>query len=159
MSALRLICNSVARKPHKFTSLVEAISVRTISSSAIQMKTFKQMYQQFWSDPAPQPPWKHCCQIGDPVLRQVTTDVPVDHIKDDAVQQIIKQMTQTMRNYNLVGISANQIGVEFSIIVMEVRKTYVEKIPAKEVKAKELEIFPLTVNTNMVWLIAIVSGF
>lgn len=93
----------------------------------------------------PRPPWKHCAQIGDPVLRQVCDEIPVANIKDPEVKMIIDQMVSTLRAYNLVGMAANQIGVPLRIIVIEYRESYAEKVAPEIYRAKEMELFPLTV--------------
>lgn len=146
MNTLRFIRNVVIRKPAILLKATEGATIRPISSTAIQMKTFKQWYQQFWEESTPQPPWKHCTQIGDPILRQATLDVPTECIADDGVQRVIQQMIKTMRTYDLIGLAANQIGVQFSIVIIEVRKKCIENLPVKECAAKEMTVFPLTVN-------------
>lgn len=58
---------------------------------------------------------------------------------------LIDQMVDTLRTYNLVGIAANQIGVPLRIIAIEYRKSYGEKVAPEIYRAKEMELFPLTV--------------
>lgn len=151
MNALRYIRIPLHRVPYNLLgglSTVPANSVpaTSIHSSAVRVRSFKQWYKDFWSDPIPRPPWKHCAQIGDPVLRQVCDEIPVAHMKDPEVKMIIQQLVSTLRAYNLVGIAANQIGVPLRIIAMEFRKSYAEKVAPEVFRAKEMELFPLTVK-------------
>lgn len=146
MSALRFLRNLFIRAPYNLLGQINTISVRSICSSAIRPAKLRQWYRAFWKDDAPlSPPYKHCTQIGDPVLRQVTCDIPIENITEPFVVTVIEQMKQTLRAYNLVGISANQIGVSLSIMMMEYRKSYAENVQPEVFRAKEMQIVPLTV--------------
>ncbi len=58
--------------------------------------------------------------IGHPMLRVVADDVPTDAISSDAVQQLIDDLIDTMRDANGAGLAATQIGERVRIAVMEV---------------------------------------
>lgn len=146
MCALRFIRNVFIRAPYNLLGQFSTFSVRSICSTAIRPAKFKQWYQAFWNDEnRPQPPYQHCTQIGDPVLRQVTCDVPVANIADAFVVNVIEQMKRTLRKYNLVGLSANQVGISLSIMMMELRESYAEDVTPEVYRAKQMEIVPLTV--------------
>jgi len=71
--------------------------------------------------------------IGHPTLREVAAEIPVDEIASVAVQQLVDDLIDTMRDANGAGIAANQIGVAQRVAVMEVgdnpRYPYKPRIP------------------------------
>ena len=74
-------------------------------------------------------------KIGHPILRKKTSEVDLNELKSDKIQNIIKKMIATMRNANGAGIAANQIYESFRICVVEVlnnnRYKHLESIPLK----------------------------
>jgi peptide deformylase len=68
---------------------------------------------------------KKITQLGDPLLRQVS--VEMDDVNSKEVKRICKNLVDTMRDANLVGISAPQIGISRRIIVTEICKTKYRK--------------------------------
>lgn len=144
MSGLTVARNILIAPPYNALSRIVTMAVRTINT---EPQTLVQKYRNFWNDnPSPQPPYGHCIQIGDPCLRQATTSVPVECIKDKFMQDILKQMRTTLRDYNLVGLSANQIGMSFSILMIEFRLEYARDISRSVYNAKQMEIVPLMVR-------------
>lgn len=153
MSALRIIRNLFIRAPYNLFGQFSTVSVRSICSTAFRPAKFKQWYRAFWNDEnRPQPPYQHCTQIGDPVLRQVACDVPIEQITDVFVVSVIEQMKRTLRKYNLVGLSANQVGVSLSIMMMELRESYAEEITPESYRVKQMEIVPLTVILSTIFI-------
>ena len=71
--------------------------------------------------------------IGHPTLRVVARAVPVDAISSDAVQTLIDDMIETMRDASGAGLAATQIDERLRIAVMEVgdnpRYPYKPRIP------------------------------
>jgi peptide deformylase len=71
--------------------------------------------------------------IGHPVLREPTRRITDDELSSPAVQQLIDDLIDTMRNANGAGIAANQIGEHLRITVIEVndnpRYPYKPRIP------------------------------
>ena len=65
-------------------------------------------------------PVRPIVQIGHPILRQPTAEVPVDEIGSPEVRALIDDLVDTMRHANGAGIAANQIGASQRITVMEV---------------------------------------
>lgn len=59
-------------------------------------------------------------RLGHPVLREVARPVPVDEIGGPAVQRLIDDMVETMREYDGAGLAANQVHVPRQIAVIEV---------------------------------------
>ena len=74
-------------------------------------------------------------QIGHPILRNKTKDIPINDIKSDNTQKIIEKMIKTMRNHNGAGLAANQIYEPIRICIIEVldnpRYKYLNTIPLK----------------------------
>ena len=74
-------------------------------------------------------------QIGHPILRNKTKDIPINEIKSENTQKIIEKMIKTMRKYNGAGLAANQIYEPIRICIIEVldnpRYKYLNTIPLK----------------------------
>ncbi|CRK90454.1 CLUMA_CG004169, isoform A [Clunio marinus] len=94
------------------------------------------------------PPWGHCVQIGDPVLREIADEVPKELIKSPEIQYLIKQMKVVLKDYRLVGIAAPQIGISLRIILMFCGEHLKDVITPETFKAREMSTFPLTVFIN-----------
>ena len=74
-------------------------------------------------------------QIGHPILRNKTKDIPINEIKSENTQKIIEKMIRAMRKYNGVGLAANQIYEPIRICIIEVldnpRYKHLNTIPLK----------------------------
>ena len=74
-------------------------------------------------------------QIGHPILRNKTKDIPINEIKSENTQKIIEKMIKTMRMHNGAGLAANQIYEPISICIVEVldnpRYKHLNTIPLK----------------------------
>ncbi len=74
-------------------------------------------------------------QIGHPILRNKTKDIPINEIKSENTQKIIEKMIKTMRKHNGAGLAANQIYEPISICIIEVldnpRYEHLNTIPLK----------------------------
>ena len=74
-------------------------------------------------------------QIGHPILRTKTKDIPINEIKSENTQKIIEKMIKTMRKYNGAGLAANQIYEPIRICIIEVldnpRYKHLNTIPLK----------------------------
>lgn len=64
---------------------------------------------------------KKTVQVGDPVIRAKAK--PVKDFKTAATKRVIRDLTDTLRAHNLVGIAAPQIGESLGIFVTEIRQT------------------------------------
>lgn len=60
-------------------------------------------------------------RLGHPVLRQVSSQVPVKEIRSPEIQGLIDDMVETMREYNGAGLAAPQVHVSKQIAVIEVK--------------------------------------
>ena len=74
-------------------------------------------------------------QIGHPILRNKTKDMPISEIKSENTQKIIEKMIKTMRKHNGAGLAANQIYESIRICIIEVldnpRYKHLNTIPLK----------------------------
>ena len=74
-------------------------------------------------------------QIGHPILRNKTKDIPINEIKSENTKKIIEKMIKTMRKHNGAGLAANQIYEPISICIVEVldnpRYKHLNTIPLK----------------------------
>ena len=74
-------------------------------------------------------------QIGHPILRNKTKDIPINEIKSENTQKIIDKMIKTMRKHNGAGLAANQIYEPIRICIIEVldnpRYKHLNTIPLK----------------------------
>ena len=74
-------------------------------------------------------------QIGHPILRNKTKDMPINEIKSENTQKIIEKMIKTMRKHNGAGLAANQIYEPIRICIIEVldnpRYKHLNSIPLK----------------------------
>lgn len=59
-------------------------------------------------------------RLGHPVLRRVAKEIPPRQISSPQVQQFITDMTETMKEYDGVGLAAVQVHVSDQVAVLEV---------------------------------------
>ncbi|CAG0897538.1 unnamed protein product [Cyprideis torosa] len=104
-------------------------------------------YRLWWRGTRRKPPYNHCCQIGDPVLRRKAEPVNLETGLKEA-QQLVKQMQLVMRNHSACGLSACQIGVPLSIIAMEFTDSYLKLYSESVQKIYEIKTIPFTAVIN-----------
>ncbi|MBI4354843.1 MAG: peptide deformylase [Candidatus Omnitrophica bacterium] len=78
-------------------------------------------------------------RLGHPVLRNPCEPVPVKEITAEPIQRLIDDMIETMREYDGVGLAANQVHVSQQIVVIEVERN---------VRYPQAPAIPLTVLIN-----------
>jgi peptide deformylase len=71
-------------------------------------------------------------QIGNKVIRAACQNVAERAIRSQKIKRLIRDMVDTMRHDNLIGIAAPQIGVSLNVFVTEVRKTRVRTSVKKD---------------------------
>lgn len=83
-------------------------------------------------------------QVGNPIIRKKSKKV--SQISSPETKKIVKDLTDSMRNANLVGMSAPQIGYNLRIFVTEIRTTALRKTNESD----KLRIFinPLIINVS-----------
>ena len=62
-------------------------------------------------------------RLGHPVLRSPAQPVPPEEIASPGIQRLIDDMIETMREYQGVGLAANQAHVSKQIAVIEVQRS------------------------------------
>jgi peptide deformylase len=77
--------------------------------------------------------------LGHPVLRKVAESVSEKQLRSDATRQFISDMVETMKEYDGVGLAADQVHVSKQIAVLEV---------ADNPRYPEKPTVPLTVLIN-----------
>lgn len=92
------------------------------------------------------PPYEHVIQIGDPMLRKVSEPVPLDKIKSNEIQTIIKKLEYVINKYGSLGMSAPQIGLNIRIFAMQHTVKQIANVPKEIAKLKGMEVVPFTVS-------------
>ena len=59
-------------------------------------------------------------RLGHPVLRKVTQEISVKELKTPALQKFIDDMIETMKEYDGVGLAADQVFTSKQVAVLEV---------------------------------------
>ncbi len=62
-------------------------------------------------------------QVGNPLIRKRCKAVKLSDITNETTRKIIRDLIDSMRHHDLVGMAANQIGQNARIFVVEVRKS------------------------------------
>ena len=92
------------------------------------------------------PPFEHVVQIGDPILRKVTEPVPLDKVKTNEIQTIIKKLEYVINKYGSLGMSAPQIGVNLRIFAMRHTVKQITNVPREIARLRGMEVVPFTVS-------------
>lgn len=116
-------------------------------SSSIKVRSYFQ-YMKHMIIPPPIPPYKHVCQVGDPVLRSRAAAVDPAEIGGAEIQTVIDAMVKVMRKLDCVGLSAPQIGVPLRILALEYPKKMLEESSPVSREARGLSAQPLRVFVN-----------
>jgi peptide deformylase len=87
-------------------------------------------------------------QAGDPVLRTKARELSVNEIKSRAIQDLIAEMRETMRQAPGVGLAAPQIGESLQLAVIEDRPDYQEKVDDERLDVLERKPVPFHVIVN-----------
>jgi peptide deformylase len=87
---------------------------------------------------------KQAIQVGNPVIRAKTKQVKGQVVTN--IKKVIRDLTDSMREHNLVGMAAPQIGESLRIFVTEIRKTKFRK----DEELDELRVFinPKIIETS-----------
>ena len=59
-------------------------------------------------------------RLGNPVLRKATEPLSLNELRSPAIQQFIDNMVETMKDYDGVGLAADQVHESKQIAVLEV---------------------------------------
>ena len=84
---------------------------------------------------------KNIIQIGNPILSQKSKSVT--KIKTKETQRVIKNLTDSVRFHDIIGMAGSQIGEKLAIFVTEIRSTKYRQL-------KE-DILRVYVNPKITW--------
>ena len=92
-------------------------------------------------------------RLGHPVLRQVTDPLSLRRLQSEEVQKFIDDMIETMKEYDGVGLAADQVHESKQIAVLEVADNprYPEKPRVPLTVLINPKITPLTEETEDDW--------
>lgn len=85
---------------------------------------------------------KNIVQIGNPLLKQKSKSI--QQIKAKETQKVVKNLIDTMRYHQIIGMAASQIGEKVRIFVTEVRKT-----PFRN--SQEIDRLRVFINPQITW--------
>ncbi|MBZ3878050.1 Peptide deformylase, mitochondrial [Sciurus carolinensis] len=97
---------------------------------------------------APQPPYLHVCQVGDPVLRAVAAPVEPAQLASPELQRLVQRLVQVMRRRRCVGLSAPQLGVPLQVLALEFPEALFRACAPRLRELRQMEPFPLRVLVN-----------
>lgn len=97
---------------------------------------------------APQPPYLHVCQVGDPVLRAVAAPVEPAQLANPELQRLVQRLVQVMRHRRCVGLSAPQLGVPLQVLALEFPEALFRACAPRLRELRQMEPFPLRVLVN-----------
>jgi peptide deformylase len=90
---------------------------------------------------------KNATQVGNPIIRQKSK--PVQKITSVQTKRIVRDLIDSMRHHQLVGMAAPQIGLNQRIFVTEIRKTKLRKKQSlKEADVLRVFINPVIVSSS-----------
>jgi peptide deformylase len=87
-------------------------------------------------------------QAGDPVLRELARPLSLDEIQSSAIQQLIADMRETMRDAPGVGLAAPQVGLALQLAVIEDAPEYHANATADELTERQRQVVPFQVIIN-----------
>ena len=92
-------------------------------------------------------------RLGHPVLRRVTARLSPQQLESSGIQKFIDDMVETMKEYDGVGLAADQVHESKQIAVLEVADNprYPEKPKVPLTVLVNPEISPLTEETEDDW--------
>src|SRR5439155_19964327 len=89
-------------------------------------------------------------QAGDPVLRERARPLSLEEIQSNAIQQLIADMRETMRDAPGVGLAAPQVGLRLQLAVIEDAPEYQANATPAELLQREPAAVPFHVIINPV---------
>ncbi|XP_054015644.1 peptide deformylase, mitochondrial-like isoform X1 [Hylaeus anthracinus] len=123
-------------------------NVRTNSARYLSFKTVRKTVTNYFRSEDPKPPYNHIVQVGDPVLRTKATPVDKNVIETGEFQKVLDQLTDVMRRYAMVALSAPQIGLPWQIFAIELTDKSLRKVNPELRDICEMEPIPLMYFIN-----------
>ncbi|XP_019509377.1 PREDICTED: peptide deformylase, mitochondrial [Hipposideros armiger] len=97
---------------------------------------------------APEPPYLHVCQVGDPALRAVAAPVEPAQLAGPELQRLVQRLVQVMQRRRCVGLSAPQLGVPLQVLALEFPEALFQACAPRLRESRQMEPFPLRVFVN-----------
>ena len=93
-------------------------------------------------------------RLGHPVLRRVSQEISVKELKTAAMQKFIDDMIETMKEYDGVGLAADQVFTSKQVAVLEVADNprYPQKPKVPLTVLVNPEITPLSDEVEEDWV-------
>ncbi|MCU1252751.1 MAG: peptide deformylase [Edaphobacter sp.] len=88
------------------------------------------------------------CTAGDPVLRQTARTLSDEEILSPTIQDLIKNMRETMWRALGVGLAAPQVGESLQLAVLEGRPEFHKKLNEAEIKEWQSTLYDYRVLIN-----------
>lgn len=88
------------------------------------------------------------CTAGDPVLRQTARTLSHEEILSPTIQDLIKNMRETMWRAPGIGLAAPQIGQSLQLAVLEGRPEFHKKLNEAEIKEWQSALYDYSVIIN-----------
>lgn len=80
---------------------------------------------------------------GHPALRLVCRPITEAEIKAGDIEPLLLQMTEALHAVSGVGLAAPQLGIPWSVAILEVTRKIVENMPLEKQREQEDEVVPL----------------
>lgn len=74
---------------------------------------------------------KKAVQIGNPIVRKQSINVPLRDISNSKTKSLINDLVDSMKFYKLIGMAAPQIGKNLNVFVIQLRDTPTRKAVKK----------------------------
>lgn len=87
---------------------------------------------------------KDIVQLGNPKIRKISKNLILKDINSNKIKVLIKNLIDSMRAENLIGISAPQINESLRIFVTEIRQT-------KNRNLKEMDTLKIFINPKIIY--------
>ncbi|XP_072758982.1 peptide deformylase, mitochondrial [Anoplolepis gracilipes] len=136
------------RSCHFANVATRAIAVRKSNIRFVSFHKLKERFKDFLSIGSNNLPYKHVCQIGDPVLRGRAMKIEPEVIKLADFQKAITHLISIMRSYKACGLSGPQIGLPWQIFAIEYTEEYMKESHDIIKKVHEMEVIPVTIFIN-----------
>jgi peptide deformylase len=81
-------------------------------------------------------------QVGEAVLRQTARTLLIEEIRSEFIQQLVRDMHETLRDAPGVGLAAPQVGVSIQLAIIEDLPEYSRELTAEQLAARERHPIP-----------------
>lgn len=99
---------------------------------------------------------KHILRIGNPLLREKSKEIPLSEIRSKEIKNLIKDMFDSMKAFNGVGLAAPQIGILKRIVIIGYESS--ERYSEIEFNSSEVQ-YKVLINPKIEYLTEETLGF